>query len=189
MTIKQDFDEMFAEAATSEACKLKRASLVKDIVNNDMRLFLRKLYGSVDPTLQRMASYINSAVTQDRVTFFMSNRIGKELVKKDPNTDFGEMNSKTYNFILYKLTDKHKWIKRITSPIGRQAGIFEIINPTILNIITENKGIEYYEFQKAAIIYQYNELKQKNKTTLESQEIQAIKKAAKAGIAKMRGKE
>lgn len=148
--------DLVRQMETMETAKLSRTVPVKSIEDKDLREFLQYMYDSNDPVMNKVASFINAVICQSRLTFLMSTRIGSDLISEDANSDFKGLNSRTYNTIMYMFLTKTKWFERLREPTNKQAGVLELVQPVLLEMMYRVKGKEHFDAQKKVTLELYD---------------------------------
>jgi len=134
---------------------LTNTTLLKDISNSNLRLFLEGGYNNPQLHVKLLTSMINSVFTQKTPVFLMSYRSSKKLFKNDVNLIDIKLWPDMYKY--YKLSLHQSGILvTLRNPVGKKSGVYKINNPVITSILEECLGIDYLKTQEEGILEFYD---------------------------------
>ena len=148
---------------TEDTAKLAKTVLVKDIQSKGASELVKALYEDPDPLKNKVATILNAMFTQQRITFLLSKGVANTLILEDPNHNFKGVNSETYKMIIHKLLTGWGFFIRLREPTRKQAGVMELVDEGLLDIMYRMKGKLYYSAQRKVTLELFDNYENEDK--------------------------
>ena len=147
---------LLTKMETVETAKLSKTTLLAEITNKEVVELLEAMYNAADPLVNKTATVLNAMFTQKRVTFLLSKKIANDLILEDSNHKFKGINSTMYKLMIHKILSGWCFFHRLREPSKKQAGVLELIEIDLLEIMYRIQAKEFYEAQRQVTLDLYD---------------------------------
>ena len=178
------FAELLKKLTTPTTIKLSHTTELPLVKDENLRIFLDKLYNSSNITFKLTATLINGITTHQMRTFMFSKRIMDGLICSDPNTEAVSCQSSNYRDFMHKCLGDNI-ITTLRSHGGGRAGIYKLQDPATLDVLYKLHSEDYFKAQEDAALDFYDNYKINN-NNLDSLSIPEINQMLKKGDLKVK---
>ena len=184
MNKQEKIEKWLRMIETPSTIKLTRTKEVSEITNETLKTMLESTYSSDSGISNLIATFTNAVATHQRATFIMSKRVMDRLIENDPNTKATVCKSTTYRDFLQKCISDNI-IVVLRKQIGRKAGLYEVVDELIVEVLYQLNGKDYYNAQKTVSI-EFHDNSDEPGNRLKDFSIEEVNESLKSGKLKVK---
>lgn len=168
----QKKDKLKAMLVFNFKLNLTDVKLIDDFNHKDIVDLLKFFYEPDAKMANLTATFLNSIFSTNHKVFMISKSIFAKLINKDENHNYRSLGTNEYRTLL-SILHSEEIIQCLHKPIGRKAGLYEIIDKDIVQMLHTKQSVEFFNKQKEELMKQYElylntekfEVKQKKEET------------------------